>query len=40
MDNIVLPALNELPPLSLDFILGLIDGDGSFNVSFNKIEEE
>ena len=40
VDNIVLPALNELPPLSLDFILGLIDGDGSFKVSFNKIEEE
>lgn len=36
VDQIIIPDLNLInsEPLSLEFIRGLIDGDGSFNVSF------
>jgi hypothetical protein len=34
VDNIIVPTIGELPPFSLDFVIGLIEFDGSFNVSF------
>lgn len=36
VERITMPAidLNKLGPLTLEFVRGLIDGDGSFNVSF------
>lgn len=34
IDNIIMPKSNETSKITLEFIRGQIDGDGSFNVNF------